>query len=241
LQVALELAGASQTCLHAPQLLGLCSMSTQLAPHFWKPSPHSKSQVDALHNALPWLGLGQAVSQSPQWFADSETSRQAPPQLLSSPSQFALQLPLEHTSPAAHGFWQPPQFSGSLSRSTQASPQLFRPDAQVTWHLPATHWARPPSGSVQACPQAPQFSRSLWRSTHTSPQAARSGQAKLHAPSKQMATPWAGAEQVAPQPPQFCGSEASRVQIPSHSTLPAAQPAGSLTTRTQSSELSSHW
>jgi len=129
--VAEPLAGASQACRHSPQLLGLCCVSTQLEPHFSKPSVHAKSQVESLHSALPWFGLGQAVLQSPQWVALEERSRHAPLQLLRVDSQLVLHLPPEHTRPASQVFSHSPQFCGSLSRSTQRSPQLSRPDAQV--------------------------------------------------------------------------------------------------------------
>jgi hypothetical protein len=129
--VAEPLAGASHVCRQSPQLLALCWVSTQLEPHFWKPSAQEKSQVESLHSALPWLGLAQAVAQSPQWVAVEETSRHAPLQLLRLASQLALHWPPEHTRPASQAFSHSPQFCGSLSRSTQRSPQPSRPDAHV--------------------------------------------------------------------------------------------------------------
>jgi hypothetical protein len=88
-QVAVPLAGASQTFWQSPQLVGLCWMSTQLAPHFAKPSEHSKSQLESRHSALPWFGLGHALPQSPQWLVLVERSKHAPPQLLRAASQLA--------------------------------------------------------------------------------------------------------------------------------------------------------
>jgi len=108
--VAEPLAGASHVCRHSPQLLGLCWVSTQLEPHFSKPSAHEKSQLDLLHSALPWFGLGQAVSQSPQWLALEETSRHAPLQLLNVDAHVVLHSPPEHTSPGAQTFSHSPQF-----------------------------------------------------------------------------------------------------------------------------------
>ncbi len=110
-------AGASQTWPQSPQFLAFVAVSTQLAPHLSKPLAQLKSQVDAAHVALPCVGLGHAVSHAPQWLGDVAMSKQEPPQLLSAPSQAALHVPFEHTSPAPQVLPQPPQLAGSLAVS----------------------------------------------------------------------------------------------------------------------------
>jgi hypothetical protein len=92
-----------------PQFCGLRVVSTQLAPHFSKPGSQLKSQTESAQLALPCAGLGQAVSQPPQWAGEVATSRHAPAQLLSAASQLSAHFPFEHTCAEAHAALQPPQ------------------------------------------------------------------------------------------------------------------------------------
>lgn len=89
-------------------------MSTQLAWHCWKPLPHVKPQVAAVHVAAPFTGLGQVMSQSPQWLAELETSRQAPPQSSRPAAQLGWHVPFEQTKPVAQALPHAPQLAGSL-------------------------------------------------------------------------------------------------------------------------------
>ncbi len=116
-QVATPLAGASQTWLQLPQFKALWLVSTHTVPHFEKPSTQAKSQIEALHDALPWAGLGQATPHAPQLLADVARFKHAPEQLLSAPSQPALQTPAEHTSPGAQTVPHVPQLCGSVDVS----------------------------------------------------------------------------------------------------------------------------
>jgi hypothetical protein len=59
----------------------------------------------------------QAAPHAPQLLADVEMSKQAPEQLLSVPSQAALQAPAEQTNSGAQIAPQLPQFAGSLEVS----------------------------------------------------------------------------------------------------------------------------
>ena len=52
-QRATPLAGASQACPQLPQLVALWLVSMHAASHFAKPAEHAKSQVEALHMAVP--------------------------------------------------------------------------------------------------------------------------------------------------------------------------------------------
>jgi hypothetical protein len=90
----------------------------QAVSHFWKPSLQAKSHLEALHSGLPCAGLAQAAPQAPQLPTDAVRSRQAPEQLLSAPSQLALQAPPEQTSPGAQTVPHAPQLLGSLDVSS---------------------------------------------------------------------------------------------------------------------------
>jgi hypothetical protein len=126
------LAGVLHTWPQLPQFIGFCRVSTQLVPHSSNPALHSNAQLESTQVGLPFTGLGHAVSQLPQWFAEPATSRQAPPQLRSPESQASRHTPFEQTRPAAQVVSQSPQWLGSLRVSVHRAPHSSSGALQVT-------------------------------------------------------------------------------------------------------------
>lgn len=181
-------------------------------------------QVEASQLAAALVGAWQAVSQSPQWFAERVRSTQLPPQFVRPAAQVSEQVPPEQTLPPEHALSQAPQCSGSLERSKQTPLQDSSGDLQVMPHTPCSQLGSPPARVGHALPHAPQLSTSERKSRHRVSQGeVPFMQAKLQFEAAQTGTPPCGAVQVAPQPPQFLGSVLSTTHLPPQTVSPSRQ------------------
>jgi hypothetical protein len=172
LQAALPCVGASQMVPQAPQSFGSFSVSTQVEPsQLEKPSAHWMPQAPSAHVREPFVGIGHAFEQLPQWDALVWVSTQALPHFVRPSEQASLHRPRSQTRPPVQATSQPPQFAGSFEVSMQVPSQFENGSSQVTPQTPSVQLGAPFGGIGQLLPHAPQFATSLDVSTQTSPQA----------------------------------------------------------------------
>jgi hypothetical protein len=223
-QIAMPLAGASQTVPQAPQFCASPFTSTQAAPHRSKPGLQVKPHSPSLQVALPFMGTGQAIPQKPQFSGLTSVSMHERLQLAKPSEQPSLHRDWSHTSTAEQLTSQPPQRAGSLETSTQLPEQSRKPSMHWMPQRPSTQVALPPAIDGQAWPQPPQFSTSDVTSLQLEPQAWYGAeQVNPHSESTQTPRPWGGGTHGVPQARQLFSSSSSVTHSPPHTVSPSRQ------------------
>jgi hypothetical protein len=123
-----------------------------------------------LQAAVPWLGVGQASPQPPQFSGSLAVEEQLPPQVAVPEGQSVTHWPPAQTSSESQLTPQPPQCLGWLSSITHSSPQRANPLAQAKPQRPPWQVATAFAGTSQASPHAPQWATSESRLTQAAPQ-----------------------------------------------------------------------
>src|SRR4051812_38825028 len=119
-----------------------------------------------LQTGMAFAGVGQTLSQVPQFEVLVSRSTHDPLQFVAAPPHTVVQVPPLQTC-AVHTVGQAPQWLLSDLKSTHAPPQSVYPKLQATPQPDALHTALPLGTLRQILPHVPQFCVSPSSLTHT--------------------------------------------------------------------------
>jgi hypothetical protein len=140
--------GAAHRVVQAPQRSGVVSEAShpfEASPsQSPKPGRHAKPHAPAVQVGIALAGVGQALSQRPQWATEVATRTHDPAQLVSPAAHESRHAPAEHTWPAGHARPQAEQLRTSERTSTSQPlgmrpSQSARPTLQLGTQRPAAH------------------------------------------------------------------------------------------------------